>query len=405
MQITLVNTHDLVGGAERCSYDLAQHFLASGDSVQLMVGGKFGDDPFVNQLAYRTFDWKLRSFVYGRLGLTDTTIVAPIVASLRDPFLRSSEVVNVHNMHGSYWNFWTIPILARRSKVVITLHDEWLMTGDCAYTYSCERWKQSCGDCPQAREPVPEDRVCIGGGDLTWLNLKLKRAMFRLVPSDRLELVTPSRWLLDRIAKVPHLARFPRRVIPNGVALDTYRPLDRQSARASLDLPREGFLVLCLAANLYDRRKNLGLVLEALRSPSWPARAKLVIAGRTTEALEAELGEDPRCILLGYLEDRERVALVTSACDLMVVSSRADNLPYTALEAQACGTPVLGARVGGILETFRDGETGWSFELNESGDSLARKIAQIASRPEEIRAQIGAAARRHAEKRLWRLRP
>ena len=60
MRITYVNTHDLVGGAERCSYDLARETAILGDEVELIVGRKLGDDPFVRQLRYGPLDWRAR---------------------------------------------------------------------------------------------------------------------------------------------------------------------------------------------------------------------------------------------------------------------------------------------------------------------------------------------------------
>ena len=404
MRITVVNTHDLVGGAERCSYELARGLREHGDDVSLIVGRRFGDDSFVRQMSYRWLDWRLRSFVYGRLGLTDTTIAAPLYECFRMPALREADVYNIHNMHGAYWNFWTVPLLARRAPVVLTLHDEWLLTGDCAYTYACERWRDHCGRCPQAREPDPDDRVCIGGRDATWVNLKLKRAMFRCAPAHRVVLVSPSRWLADRAGEAPHLARFERRVVPNGVDLELFRPREPAQARREAGLPAEAFLALTFAANLFDRRKDLRRLLAAVRSPRWPADARLVVAGRTTPELERELAGDPRIIAMSYVSGREDLARLLAAVDLVVVPSRAENLPYAALEAQACGTPVLGARVGGIPETLEDGVSGWLFEPGCEPDALAEAIAAIRALPLERREAARARARADAARRFGHLR-
>jgi glycosyltransferase involved in cell wall biosynthesis len=400
MRITLANTHDLIGGAERCSYDLARVLHEGGDHVELIVGRKLGDDPFIRQMAYHPADWKLRAFTRERFGLTDTTIAAPLYGCWTLPSLRRADVYNVHNMHGGYWNFWTLPVLSRRAPLVLTLHDEWLLTGDCAYSYDCERWRQSCGSCPQAALPDPVDRVCIGGRDATRLNLRLKRAMFRSLPRDRIEIVTPSRWLCDRVGESPHLSRFRRRVIPNGIDLEQFRPHDPGAARRALGLPAKSFLVLVSAANPFDRRKNLGLALDAARAPAWPADARLVVAGRTTDELERELLDDPRCIPVGYVSGREELARVISACDLTLIPSRAENLPYAGLEAQACGCPVLGAAVGGIPETFSEDETGWSFAPDLDGAALAERIRAIRELPPERQREVRAKARGRVSKRF-----
>lgn len=353
----------------------------------MIVGRRSGDDPFVVPLRYRPFDWKIRSFVYGRFGLTDTTIMAPLYACIRLDPLRRADVYNLHNQHGAFWNFWTVPILARRSPVVLTLHDEWLLTGDCAYSYSCERWRSSCGACPQAGAVDPVDRVCIGGGDATWLNLKLKRAMFRCVDPARLVLVSPSRWLALRASESPHLRRFRTVVIPNGVDLDVFRPRESEGERHRLGVSRDEFLVLVVGANLFDRRKNLQLVLDATRSPDWPSDARLLVAGRTTPELERAIAGQPKVSSVGFVADRGELARLLAMVDLVVVPSRAENLPYTAVEAQACGTPVLGSRSGGIPETIEDGASGWLFDPDCSPAELAVRVAEIrALSPEQLRA-------------------
>jgi glycosyltransferase involved in cell wall biosynthesis len=395
MRITLANTHDLVGGAERCSYDLARHLHTAGDDVELLVGRKLGDDPFVRQMVYREWDWKLRAAVHDRYGLTDTTIMAPLYGCWRIPSLRDTDVYNIHNMHGGYWNFWTLPILARRAPLVLTLHDEWLLTGDCAYTYECERWLGRCGRCPQALEPDPYDRVCIGGADSTRLNLTLKRAAIGLLSGPGMDIVTPSAWLAERVERAPHLSRFRCQVIYNGVDTALFKPEDRKVARQRLDLPADDFVVLCLAANLYDQRKNVRAVLDASRSSAWPDGARLIIAGKMDESLERAISGNPRCLPVGFLSDKREVARLLSASDLLLLPSRADNLPYAALEAQACGCPVLAARVGGIPESIEEKRTGWLFEPDTQGDALASRVGEIAALPATQLEEMRGAARAH----------
>jgi D-inositol-3-phosphate glycosyltransferase len=123
----------------------------------------------------------------------------------------------------------------------------------------------------------------------------------------------------------------------------------------------------------------------------------LAVAGNTTPELDAELRSDARCRVLGSLDGAGMVRAM-NACDLTVVPSLTDNLPYTALEAQACGCPVLAARVGGIPETIADGESGWCFDLDSKPGEIAAQIARIAAMPEAARNVVRAAARGRAER-------
>lgn len=397
MRITLLNTHDLVGGAERCSYDLARLAHASGDDVELIVGRKLGADPFVREILYRPVDWRLRQLAHERFGLTEAFIPAPLQACRSVAHLRSADVFNVHNLHGAYWNFWTLPILASRAPLVLTLHDEWLLTGDCAYTYDCNRWKRHCGSCPQALQRAPEDRVCIGGGDATWFNLKLKRSMLATLRKRRVTLVTPSDWLARRIAEAPGLRRFPTRVIPYGVDLEVYRPLDRAACRAEFGLPKDGFAVFVPAVNLFDQRKNASLLLEAAARPDWPKNAFLVLAGHADRSFENRVADLPH-FMLDYLNGPQAMAKAFGASDLVVVPSLADNLPYVALEAQACGRPVLASTAGGIPETIEPEVSGWLFDPARGAGDLACRIAKLETQERSFHDRFKRAARARAER-------
>lgn len=70
------------------------------------------------------------------------------------------------------------------------------------------------------------------------------------------------------------------------------------------------------------------------------------------------------------------------ACDLCVQASREEGLGFSPLEALACGTPVVASAVGGLRETIRDGETGWTYSVGDAG-ALANAIGDALDRPEE----------------------
>jgi glycosyltransferase involved in cell wall biosynthesis len=74
---------------------------------------------------------------------------------------------------------------------------------------------------------------------------------------------------------------------------------------------------------------------------------------------------------LGALRDDRLLALAYSAADVMVVPSRQDNLPNTALEAQACGVPVVAFNIGGLPDIVTHRETGWLAQPFDTADMAA----------------------------------
>ncbi|MEI9476734.1 MAG: glycosyltransferase, partial [Deltaproteobacteria bacterium] len=281
--------------------------------------------------------------------------------------------------------------------VVLTLHDQWFMTGDCAYTYDCTRWTKNCGNCPQASMTRFEDRYAIGGRDTTRINLALKRLSTWAVPAPRMAVVCPSRWLLKCAQQARHLKRYEFHHIEYGIDLDVYHPLNKTECRKEFVLPLAKRLIFTAAVNLHDRRKNFGVVDEFLRSGSWPRDAILVVAGRLRDE-EKRTYEGLPVVFLGYLQDRERMAKALSACDCSLVLSRADNLPYTCLEALGCGCPVIGSNVGGIPEIVEDGVTGLVLPSSCSPADLGKAIHSVCGNPMPWLSEMSHRAREKAER-------
>lgn len=391
MKICFVNTTDLIGGAERCSFDLHLGMRVRGHRSNLIVGRRLSDDPDVLPCVYPFWDWMPRAALHQHIGLTDTSLLTPLRVSMLHPAFREASLVNIHNMHGAFWNFWTVPLLSRRCPVALTLHDEWLYTGDCAYTYDCERWRDSCGHCPQMAWKVRPD---LGGRDCTRLNLWLKRAAMRRARASRVAIVSPSKWLANR-ASQSELGRFPMHVIPNGVRLDEFRQRPRAEARARMDLAAGGFYFLFLATNLEDPRKGLPLLERMLNRHGLPPGATLLLAGRSSAEIAARFPALP-IRALGYLEGSQQLADCYSAADATLMLSRADNLPYAAIEASACGCPLIALQNGGVGEVVENNVNGILLPPNAGEEQLAQALALFASMSEERRAEFGAAGRRLA---------
>jgi len=149
-------------------------------------------------------------------------------------------------------------------------------------------------------------------------------------------------------------------------------------------VPSEAKVVLMGAfGGLADPRKGGDLALAALRKlQGTDSRAdQLLIFGQSAPASETEAPFPLPTRFLGPIHDDLTMAIVYSAADVMLVPSRQDNLPNTAIESIACGTPVAAFEIGGIPEVVQHQSTGWLAKPFNT-DDLAAGISWILSRRE-----------------------
>lgn len=256
--------------------------------------------------------------------------------------------------------------------IVWSLHDMNPLTGGCHYSSGCTRFEQSCGTCPQI--------VTANRNDVSAVSFHAKQRALR---NKKITVVSPNQWLNDLAARSkvwPEKTRF--EVIPLGVDINNFHPLEKQTARRALGIKHDSVLIGFGAEDTDNLRKGFDLLLQALtRLNSIPDCANtiecIVFGSGSVPMDQANL---PPIHHLGYLEGKEKLTQFFSACDLFVVPSREDNSPQTGLEAMACGTPVIGFDVGGIPEYIIREKTGLVARAQDSAD-LTAKMATLVTDP------------------------
>jgi D-inositol-3-phosphate glycosyltransferase len=193
-------------------------------------------------------------------------------------------------------------------------------------------------------------------------------------------------------------------VIPCGVNLDRFAPIDPPAARAELGLRADGQYLLFVGR--LEPLKGLELLLDAMAELEDSAPVLLVaggderssgyVAALRARAARLGVGEDVR--FLGAVP-QERLPLYYSAADVCVVPSYYESFGLVALEAMACGTPVVASRVGGLTGTVQDGVSGYLIPWR-CPQPFADKIDLLLAN-DDLRRTMGAAAHERAQRFRW----
>jgi D-inositol-3-phosphate glycosyltransferase len=207
-------------------------------------------------------------------------------------------------------------------------------------------------------------------------------------------------------------------VIPCGVDTATFHPHDRQSARQRMSLPADGKIVLFVGR--IEPLKGLDTLLRAvalLAGPDVPPAERiddvqLVVVGGDAHAREDQWGGEERRLheLVGELGIDAQVRFIGSrtqgqlpylysAADVVVVPSHYESFGLVALEAQACGAPVVASNVGGLRFTVQHGVSGF-LEPWDDSEAFAKRIAQLVQH-EGLREEMGAHAIANARAYAW----
>jgi len=193
-------------------------------------------------------------------------------------------------------------------------------------------------------------------------------------------------------------------IIPCGIDLDLFQPMDRQKARSELGLGNSKIL---LFAGRIQPFKGIDILVRAMaRLPDSGETRLLIVGGDSKSAdmlaslssLAGELGIEDKVTFLGTV-GHGRMPLFYSAADVCVVPSYHESFGLVALEALACGIPVVASRVGGLATIIKDGETGYL--VNELSDEAFSRRLELLLGDEALRRRMGNAAHSSATKYAW----
>jgi D-inositol-3-phosphate glycosyltransferase len=201
------------------------------------------------------------------------------------------------------------------------------------------------------------------------------------------------------------------RVVPPGVDHELFFPRPRDQASARLHLA--GARLLLFVGRL-QAHKGPDIAVRTLaevvaRAPEAAEDVVLAVVGGPSGSgqaaevarlmnLASALGVGER-VMFFPPQPQARLADFYAAAEVLLVPSRSESFGLVALEAEACGTPVVAAAVGGLRYVVDDGVTGFLVEGHDPGDHADRVLEILGARSRSRR--MGEAAVAHSLRFSW----
>jgi D-inositol-3-phosphate glycosyltransferase len=179
--------------------------------------------------------------------------------------------------------------------------------------------------------------------------------------------------------------------------------MNRSRARCKLELADDAPIVLFVGR--IEPLKGIDILMRAASHLESPVRL-LVVGGdekdadrkENLQALASELGLQDRVTFVDAVPHAD-LPLYYNAADICVVPSYYESFGVVAVEAMACGVPVVASRVGGLKETVKDGRTGYLVPWR-CPEPFAERLELLLSN-EPLRRKLGREARAAAERFRW----
>ena len=287
---------------------------------------------------------------------------------------REEEGLEYDVVHSHYWlSSWVGRELSQAMGVphLVTFH-----------TLGLIKMQSRAGEVEQSERPVVEAEVMASADRIIAFSPHERDAMARLYGADA--------------AKVS--------LVPCGVDLSVFRPLDQQAVRDRLGLNGEKIL---LYVGRVEPLKGLDLLVETAAQMDSEDGVRVIVVGADVNGdremdrvklLAKERDLEGQIDFVGQVDHKE-LPLYYNAADVCVVPSYYESFGLVALESMACGTPVVATRVGGLSTIIQHGRTGY-LKPWRCPDAFANSVEMIIS-SYGLQQSMGTAARKHAEGMGW----
>lgn len=331
MKICQINTFYNYGSTGKIVKDLHDASISKGfDSIVIYGRGeRIYRTQNIKKVSYNCF-CKISS-LFNRMGtlqyggaLISTYKIKKILEK------EKPDIVHLHCLNGNFVNIYKLLNYLKINKifVILTLHAEFMYTGNCAHSYNCIKYNFGCGSCCNLYESTKS--IFFDRTHLSWKKMKEAFKNF-----DNMVVITMTPFFKKRAMKSEILKNVKHKLISNGVDTNFFY------YRKQLD--KKNYLLYITAEFSINRAHPKGgyyIVELAKKMP----QTKIVVVGKKDDTIKTL----PNNIeYIGEIKDRNILAEIYSKASITIITSKRETFSMICAESLCCGTPVVGFKSGG----------------------------------------------------------
>ncbi|MFC1848226.1 glycosyltransferase [Chloroflexota bacterium] len=356
LNILQVTTYDSMG-QQFNGYQLHRALMELGHKSHMAVRHSRFNDTHIHQVGNRLtheVDLENTPRIEGRLGIQSLLPLSALTLFCAS-YYKNADIVHLQLVYSEpFFSLLILPLMSRKHHVVWTQHDPWMTSGHCVYSLDCDRWLTGCRDCPDLPLYFPLKR------DTSAFMWRMKNWIMH---HSKVTLVVASQWMYERVQRSPILSHLPCHIIPLGIDTSVFKPRDPVSCRSRFGIPEDAHVLAFRYKGLYEHFKG-GPFLEKCLASLEISRPTYLLMLEHKGGME-HLRKKYEIIELGWVDDQDLLVDALNAADIFLMPSVAEAFGMMAVEAMACGTPVVAfegtalpevihAPLGGIAVPYKD---------------------------------------------------
>ena len=252
------------------------------------------------------------------------------------------------NLHWVQHEMISIEAIGRIKKPIVwTLHDAWAFLS--TNHYPKNNFKNDASN-------SYKNKIIFSYFIDQWC-LRRKKKYWK----EKMQIVCPSNWLAKQAISSDLMKDWEVSVIPNPLNISIFKPLEKKSARKLLNIPTDKKKLLAFGAidGVMDIRKGGDLLLKTIENLYELNKDFSLITFGKSCAIFKDKDFNIISYDQGFISKEEKLAIIYSAADILIMPSRIESFGQVASESMACGTPVIGFNTTGIKDIIDDDINGF----------------------------------------------